>query len=277
MPREKGGLATPMEQIKFDAGTAKLAVPIGACLRRIARKVEGFKIHIQISRSLIPFELFTNLGTRSIKVFESGEINEFKFFQRRGVSEDLEVEFVQRLEESDANTENYKPYVLFKTKGDSIPMHDLKGDEDLWEGLDKAYGLETMPSVKEMMVGAQWGAFDPKKPEDVKVGINMVKPVDAHAAKEWKKVGDRAYTFGDMHKILLQELRMPQKIAWIEEAFGGQLPEGEVVHRYYLDSTKQLFCVRHHWKDGKRLLAAETDEKALEELPAEKNPFSGMH
>jgi hypothetical protein len=211
---------------------------------------------------------------KSVRIFESGEINELRFFQRRGVSEDLEVEYVQRLDETDVGTENYKPFVLLKTNAPGIPIHDLDEETDLWDAIDMAYGLDTIPSLREIVGGTPQGAYDPKQ-DDPKAGVNVVRPKAPE--KEWKKVGDKSYTFGDMLRILYQELRMPQKIAWIEEAFQEPLPEGEVIHRYYLDSTKQLFCVRHHWKDGKKLLAAETDEKALEELPPEKNPFSGMH
>jgi hypothetical protein len=237
--RDKNGLGIAPEQIKFDAGTAKLAVPIGACLRRIARKVEGFKISINMSRSLLPFELYTNLGTRSVKMFDVGQIDEFRFFMRQHVSEELEVEFVTRLEEQDVGTENYKPYVLFKTSGEGLPLLDMKGEDEFWAGL------------------------------------NALRPTNP--AKEFKKVGDRVYTMADMHRILSSDMRLPQKISWVEEAFTDPLPEGEIVHRYYLDVTKQPFLVRHHWKDGKTLFAAETDEKALEELPPERNPFSGVH
>jgi hypothetical protein len=273
-PRDKGGLGIPYEQIKFDAGTAKLAVPIGACLRRIARKVEGFKVTINMSRSLLPFELYANMGTRSVKMFDVGQIDEFRFFMRKGVSADLEVEFVTRLEESDVGTENFKPYVLFKTNSEGLPLIDLAKEDDLWESLEMSYGLDAIPRVKDVFQGAIT-AFDPKKSEDAKTGVNLISATNP--AKEFKKVGDKSYNMGDMHRILTSDLRLPQKIAWVEQAFSEPLPEGEIVHRYYLDVTKQLFLVRHHWKDGKVLFAAETDEKALEELPPERNPFSGMH
>ncbi|HZU95192.1 MAG TPA: hypothetical protein VFF73_00685 [Planctomycetota bacterium] len=273
-PRDKGGLGISPDQIKFDPGTAKLAVPIGACLRRIARKVEGFKININMSRSLLPFELYTNLGTRSVKMFDVGQIDEFRFYMRKGVSEDLEVEFVTRLEESDVGTENYKPYVLFKTNQEGLPLIDLSKEDDLWESLEQSYGLDAIPRLKDIFQGP-FSAYDSKKPEDSKAGINVIKA--SAPTKEFKKVGDHTFTMEDMHLILNNDMRLPQKIAWIEQGFSEPLPEGEIVHRYYLDVTKQLFLVRHHWKDGKVLFAAETDEKALEELPPERNPFSGMH
>ena len=77
--------------------------------------------------------------------------------------------------------------------------------------------------------------------------------------------------------ILRNELSATQKIAWIEQAFPTPPAEGEIVHRYYVDVTKQIYLVRHHWSEGKTLLLAETDEAALVDLPAEMNPFSGMH
>ncbi len=171
-------------------------------------------------------------------------------------------------------TENYKPYVLFKTSQEGLPLIDLSKEDDLWESLEQSYGLDAIPRLKDIFQG-QWNAYDPKKNDDAKTGLNIVKPTQA--AKEFKKVGDHTFTMEDMYLILGNDMRLPQKIAWVEQAFTEPLPEGEIVHRYYLDVTKQLFLVRHHWKDGKALYAAETDEKALEELPPERNPFSGMH
>lgn len=270
--REKGGMGTPFDQIKFDPVRAKLAVPIGACLRRIARKVEGFKIAIRISRNLLPFDVLLNLGTGSQTLFPSGQIDEFAFFQRCGVPEDLEVEFVQRLEEVDKGTENYKPYVLFKPKGESVEMVDLQKEEEFWKTLDQAYGLVTIPKAKKM-VAAGFKSYDPKGAGTV--GNNRVAPDEPD--KIFKEVGERKFTQHDMLEILRAELSMPQKIAWIEEAFPDKPPAGEIIHRYYLDVTKQVYLVRHHHAEGKSLFIAETDEDALEELPPERNPFSGMH
>ncbi|MBX3470188.1 MAG: hypothetical protein KF878_25220 [Planctomycetes bacterium] len=273
--REKGGFGVGFDQIKFDPVRAKLAVPIGACLRRIARKVEGFKINIKISRNLLPFELFSNLGMTSVKIFPSGPIDEFFFFQRSGVSEDLDVEFVMRLEEQDVGSENYKPYVLFRPKGEGLPVPDLQKAEDFWKLLDQSYGLVTIPKLQKL-ISKPFAAFDPRAAgADPKSGVNRV--VVAEPEKVFKEVGDKKYSQGDMLEILRNELTMAQKIAWVEEAFQEKLAEGDVVHRYYLDVTKQVYLVRHHWSEGKKMFIAETDEEALEELPAEKNPFSGMH
>lgn len=271
-PRETGGLGIPFEQIKFDPVRAKLAVPIGACLRRIARKVEGFKIGIRISRNLLPFDIFLNMGTTSLNLFPSGQIDEFFFFQRQGVPEDLEAEFLTRLEEADKGTENYKPYVLFKPKGESIPLVDLQKEEEFWKTLDQTYGLITIPKAKKMSTKG-FTAFQTGGPTNV--GHNRMTPDDAD--KVFKEVGDKKYTYGDMLEILRNEMGITQKIAWVEEGFSETPPEGDIVHRYYLDVTKQIYLVRHHWSEGKSMFLAETDENALEELPAERNPFSGMH
>lgn len=271
-PRAEGGLGVSHDQIKFDPVRAKLAVPIGACLRRIARKVEGFKINIQISRNLLPFEVLLNLGTSSVQLFPNGQIDEFYFYQRRGVAEDLEVEFVTRLDEIDAGTENYKPYVLFRPKGDDVPLARPYDDEELLQVFNQTYGLNTFPTVKE--VAGKFTTYDPSQP-DPATGRNRV--VAAAPETVFAEVGDRRFTHGQMLEILRSELSMPQKIAWIEEAFDASLPEGEITHRYYLDVTKQVYLVRHHWSEGKKLLMAETDEDALEELSPERNPFSGMH
>lgn len=273
-PREQGGMGTSFDQIKFDPVRAKLAVPIGACLRRIARKVEGFKINIRISRNLLPFDIFTNLGLSSVKLFPAGPIDEFAFYQRSGVSDDLEVEFVTRLEEADVGTENYKPYVLFRPKADGQPLADLQKEEEFWKMLDQAYGLVTIPKLQKL-VGKPFVAYDTRKGGDPKQGINKITA--AEPDKVFKEVGDRKFSMGEMLEILRSELSMLHKISWVEEAFADKLPEGEIVHRYYLDVTKQVYLVRDHWQEGKKLFIAETDEEALEELPPERNPFSGMH
>lgn len=274
-PREKGGFGVGFDQIKFDPVRAKLAVPIGACLRRIARKVEGFKINIKISRNLLPFELFSNLGMTSVKIFPAGPIDEFLFFQRSGVSEDLDVEFVMRLEEQDVGTENYKPYVLFRPKGEGLPVTDLQKEEDFWKLLDQSYGLVTIPKLQKIS-SKPFTSFDARKAgADPKNGVNKI--VVSEPDKVFKEVGDKKYSNAEMLEILRSELTMPQKIAWVEEAFQDKLADGEIVHRYYVDVTKQVYLVRHHFSEGKKMFVAETDEEALEELPAEKNPFSGMH
>ena len=271
--RKDGGVGVGFDQIKFDPVRAKLAVPIGACLRRIARKVEGFKIDIRISRNLLPFDVLLNLGTTSIKLFGSGQIDEFYFFQRASVPEDLEVEFVTRLDESDAGTENYKPYVLFKPKGEHIPIVDMQKQEDFWKTLDQTYGLVTIPKAIKL-VGKPFEAYNPKAGGTAS-GQNRITPSEPD--KIFKEVGERKFSQHEMLEILRNELTMPQKISWIEEAFDKRPPEGDIVHRYYLDVTKQVYLVRDHWSEGKKLFMAETDEDALEELSPERNPFSGMH
>jgi hypothetical protein len=273
--RDKGGLGTEFKQIKFDPVRAKLAVPIGACLRRIARKVEGFKIDIRISRNLLPFEIYLNMGTTSAMLFPTGQIDEFFFYSRTGISEDLEVEFVTRLEEADAGTENFKPYVLFKPKGEALELVDLQKEEDLWKTLDQTYGLVTIPKAKKMVAAGSLTMFDPRKGQDTKGGENRVTA--AEPEKVFKEVGERKYTYGEMLEILRNELTPRQKIAWVEEAFTDRPADGEIVHRYYLDVTKQVYLVRDHWQEGKQLFMADTDEDALEELSPERNPFSGMH
>src|SRR5262249_13010058 len=141
-----------------------------------------------------------------------------------------------------------------KTTSNNLPLIDLKKEDELWKALDMAYGLDAIPRLKDVMTTA-FGTYDPKKADDPKSGVNSIKP--SNPTKKFKKINNKVYTYGDMYKILSSELRLPQKIAWIEEAFSDPLPEGDIVHRYYLDVTKQLFLVRHHWKEGKVCYAAE--------------------
>jgi hypothetical protein len=271
-PRELGGLGVSHDQIKFDPVRAKLSVPIGACLRRIAHKVEGFKVNIRLSRNLLPFDILLNMGTSSVTLFPSGQINVFSFFQRTGVSEDLEVEYVTRLEEKDTGTENYKPYVLFKLKGSSLPLVNINEQIELWQNLNQIHRLESMPDCVELV--SSFSSFDPKV-GDKSAGANSVTPNNGDHI--FTTVGARNYTYDDMVDILRHEMTNSQKIAWIEQAFTAALSEGTIVHRYYIDVTKQVYLVRHHWSEGKALYLAQRDEEALIELPPERNPFSGMH
>lgn len=270
--REEGGLGVSHDQIKFDPTRAKLAVPIGACLRRIARKVEGFKVNIRLGRNLLPFDILLNMGTSSVKLFESGQIDEFKFYQRIGVPEDLEAEFVTRLDEQDAGTENYKPYVLFKPKGECLNLLDLNEEEGLWQNLNQTYGLKEIPAVSDMVSG--FSAYDPGVGDESQ-GYNSITPDSGDAV--FTTVGDQSFSHSQMVEILRGELTSPQKIAWIEQGFPDAPADGVIAHRYYIDVTKQVYLVRHHWSEGKGLFLAETDEEALVELPSERNPFSGMH
>jgi hypothetical protein len=268
--RASGGLGVTADQIKFDPVRAKLAVPIGACLRRIARKVEGFKVDIRISRNLLPFDIFLNMGTHSVKLFAAGAIDELSFFQRRGVPEDLEVEFVTRLDERDAGTEDYKPYVLFRPKSEPLALIDLDAEAELQKALEQAHGLPGLASIQTFK--SDFTAYSGSS-GDSELGRNVVT-ADAAGAESF---GERRLKAPELLELLRVELTMPQKIAWLESAFAGPLVEGEIVHRYYLDVTKQVYLVRHHWAEGKALIMAETDEEALEELSPERNPFSGMH
>ncbi len=52
--------------------------------------------------AVLPFELFLTIGMRSLRLFPSGPIEEFHFFQRRGVPAHHRVEFLSRLDPESA-------------------------------------------------------------------------------------------------------------------------------------------------------------------------------
>src|SRR5437762_640940 len=64
-------------------------------------------------RRTLRCDLFLTLGPASIRLFAAGPVEEFQFFQRFGMSADHDLEFVTRLDASDAGTENYRAYGIF--------------------------------------------------------------------------------------------------------------------------------------------------------------------
>ena len=51
--------------------------------------------------SFLPFDLYLTTGSGSLELFPSGVIDEFRLFQRSGVSAGSKVEFLGRLESED--------------------------------------------------------------------------------------------------------------------------------------------------------------------------------
>ena len=214
-------------------------------------------------RRSLPCDLFLTLGAASLKVFPSGPINEFAFFQRYGASLHHDTEYLTRLDAADRGTEDFKGWGLFRLKGESQPLADVERDQALREAL-RRYGLERLPLARQMAEGG-FRAFEPMSGETA-TGLNRLEA--PRSTKTFKKVGERHYSYRDVLEILRQELTPLQKIAWIEAAVPPPPPSSPLVHRYYLDSHKQAYLVRERRGEGKRLFLAETSDEALEAILA---------
>jgi hypothetical protein len=212
-----------------------------------------------IDRRALPFDLFLTLGAGSIRIYQQGTIDEFRFFQRRGVSHHHDVEFVTRLDPGDAGTENYKEFAVFKLGGESQALPDLARAESVTRTLPRIYGLERLPAARKL-AAAGFSAFDPRHGHPDQ-GWNRLTPTPS--TKPLRKVGETRFTYTDVLDILRKELSGPEKIAWIEEAFPAPPPHSRIVHRYYMDSNRQAYLVRDHATEGKRLFLAETSEDAI--------------
>lgn len=273
-PRADGGLGISQNQIKFDPENAKLAVPVGACLKRIARKVDGFKISVQLNRTILPFEIYFKHAAAVVLLFSRGRIDEFFFFQRGGISDTVTSEYLARLADSDSETEEYRDIAQFVPTEEGISFVDFESDKasnsGFWKTLKRDYRLKVIPNASDFV-----SDFSVYHKDDSDSGQNRIT---SNNPKEiFASVRDKSYSMGEMLEILRNELSMVQKISWIEQAFLEPLADGEIFHRYYLDLSKQLYLVRHHWDEGKKLLRPKIPASALVELNDKDDPFSGIH
>lgn len=214
-------------------------------------------------RRHMPCELYLTLGAASLKVFATGPIDEFSFFQRRGVSLHHDTEFLTRLDAADRGTEEFKAWGLFRLSGESQALVDVERDQRLRESL-RRYGLERLPLARQM-AGEGFRAFEPMSGEAA-TGWNKLEA--PQSAKTFKKVGERSYSYRDVLEILRQEMTPLQRIAWIEASVPPPPGNCPLVHRYYLDSHKQAYLVREQRGKEKRVFLAETSDEALEAILA---------
>lgn len=209
----------------------------------------------------LPCDLLLTNGHGAVRLFAAGPLDELSFFQRAGVPAHLEVEFLTRLDKEDAGTEAFKPYGMFRLRPqDGKPLPDPKKDlpESFWAALYREHGLvKLLPASR--VLATTFGAWDPRggSPER---GRNRV--VAQNPGFNWKRVRGRRYTHADLLELLRRHLPGPERIAWIESAIPDALTPGEIVHRYYLDTGRRLWLVRHHWSRGKSLHKAHTSEEA---------------
>jgi hypothetical protein len=193
-------------------------------------------------------ELYLMMGAQSVRVFGSGLIDEFAFFQRFSVSGQHDTEFLTRLDPSDRGTENFKVWGLFRLEGESHPLANLDRSARVRDAL-RGYGLDRLPLARKLIA------------HDALEGATRLEaPI---STKLFRKVGDRQLSRSDVLEILRHELSGPEKVAWVEEALPPPPPTSPLVHRYYLDRHKQAYLVRDRRGEPKRLYLAETSDDAL--------------
>ena len=214
----------------------------------------------------LPFDLLLTSGHGAVSLFQAGPIDELAYFQRSGVPEHLEVEFLTRLDPAARGSEDYQPYGMFRLRaGDGQPLprqEDLP--EAFWAGLYREHGLvKVLPAARLLAPGS--GSWDART-NGFEAGRNRARAL--HPDYNFKRVRGRRYTHADLLAILCRHLSGPERIAWLEGIFPDALPRGHIVHRYYLDSARRLWLVRHHWAAGKLLHRAHTSQEARQLLVA---------
>lgn len=205
---------------------------------------------------LLPYDVYLRLGHRAVRLFGAGPFDEFAFFQRRGVSEHAEVEYLSCLDPRDAGRgrETYRTFGAFRIRpADARPLLELPQAREVWKRLRRGWGLDALPAVERLNV-ERWSAFDPATGQEAG-GRNRVRA--SGASGTFRRVRERSFAYVEVLEILRNALEMPERIAWIEGAFQEPLAPGQVVHRYYLDTDVRPWLVRHHWARGKQLFAAE--------------------
>lgn len=200
-------------------------------------------------------DLFLLTGTAAIPLFQSGPADPLAFFQRRGVPEDHEVEYVVRCDGDEP-----QPWAVLRLREErAVTMPDPQRAEAFWRALYRDTGLVSLPRASTLTRGLSTGAFDLAAP-DPSSGRNVLACPKPDAV--FKRVAGRGYTHDEALAFVRDKLRGVHLISWIEEAFPRKLPTGEVVHRYYMDRG-HVYLVRHHWVAGKALFLAQPSQEAL--------------
>lgn len=202
---------------------------------------------------LLPCDVVLTLGHRIVRLFRAGPFDEFTFFQRRGVSEASQVEYLTYHEPRDLgrNREAYRPFAAFRLRPENAtPLPDLRRSPDLARRLARGWGLDALPAVGRLNV-EPWSEFDPGRAEER--GRNRVRA--SSSSGTFRRVRERSFDYVEVLEILRGTLETPERIAWVEGAF--QTRPTELVHRYYLDCDVRPWLVRHLPSGEKQLFAAE--------------------
>ena len=233
-------------------------------LEQVGRLLRSFfgeeDARAEVREAVLPFEILLTTATGSLRLFPSGAIDEFRFFQRRDVPAEHQVEYLSRLDLDFVGTEDYKPYGLFRIDPrSSKPLFNPDSACRLWNTLQRVYGLARVPDASAFARGG----FTAHTPgcSDAYGANRLIPPLRARGVA---KPGRKRLTYAEILDALRVTMKPREKIAWIEDSFQEEPAPGEIVHRYYLGTNQQAYLVRHHWKDGKRLFQAETSAEAVE-------------
>ncbi len=200
-------------------------------------------------------DLFLLTGTAAIPLFQAGPVDPLAFFQRRGVPEDHDIEYVVRCEGDEP-----QPLAVLRLRDDrAITMADPQRAEAFWRDLYRSTGLPSLPRASTLTRGLATGAFD-LSAADPGRGRNVLACPRPETV--FRRVAGRPYTHAEALAFVRERLRGVHLISWIEEAFPRKLATGEIVHRYYLDRG-HVYLVRHHWAAGKLLFLAQPSQDAL--------------
>jgi hypothetical protein len=222
---------------------------VGAVLRQPSRP-DVRAARQERERRTLPFDVYLALGQRSLPLFTAGPIDEFAFFQRKGVSAGHSVEYLTRLSRANRGSESYQPYGVIRLRG-GRELPKLSSSE--------LNGLPRLPKAKNLAV-RRFSAFDMESETNPRVGRNRVAA--PRASKVFARQGIKRVYYSDALDVMRRELSDAEKIAWIEEAFSERPCVGEIVHRYYMSGRTSLYLVRDHWAVGKRIFHAETSAAA---------------
>jgi hypothetical protein len=203
----------------------------------------------------LPCDLLILTGAAAIPLFPAGPTDPLCFFQRRGVPEEHDVEYVVRAEGGDV-----QPWAVLNMRADlAVTLPSPQRAESFWRDLYRAQNLASLPKASALLRGLDTGAFDLTDAAPT-AGRNVLACPRPDTV--WKKVRGRPFTHADALSFVRAGLRGVHLIAWIEEAFSRRLPAGEVVHRYYVDRG-HVYLLRHHWAGGKTLFLARPSDEAL--------------
>lgn len=194
----------------------------------------------------LPCDLFLLTGTALVPLFSAGPTDPLAFFQRRGVGEEHDVEFIVRREGDEP-----LPWAVLRLRPDlAVTLPDPQRAESFWRDLYRTTGLAALPKAGTITRG-----LDPLGP-----GTNVFACAKPEVV--FKTVTGRRYTHEEALGFVRASLRGVHLISWLEDAFPRRLPPGEVVHRYYVDRG-HVYVVRHHWVQGKTLYLAQPSAEAL--------------
>jgi hypothetical protein len=241
------------ELVEFHPSEAKTAVAKGACLWALGNRLEGIQVSI-LRRPRHPSTLYLVSAVRSDQLYKAGErINRFAYAFPSAREGEEGNKLIQIDREVGGEQQAFMMFHPAK-QGRLLPsIEDLpiKRRQDLVVG-----------NPDEFLLATETGLLHDFACRDPGQYLQMVDWVS-----HW-----------EMLELLRKEMTMEEVIAWLESsaALQEEPPLGQAFHRYYMDENRELYLVYH--AQGKKLLVeGEVVESARKSLPAELDPFSGVH